>query len=370
MSRIVISGGGTGGHIYPAIGIAKELIEINPETEVVFIGGADRLESTLVPQHGFRFLPITVAGFPRKLTWRWIPVLYKVCSGLMKSLALLKNLNPSVVVGTGGYVCGPVLFAAVLLSIPTVIQEQNAAPGLTNRILARWAKAIYLAFETAGTHLPIEKTRVLGNPIRRTIGAAKRAREIYDSLGLDPERKTVFVMGGSQGAQPINQNLMDSLNDLAAFDQRVQFVHQTGKTDYEAVKACYQASSLRHLVQPYFDPIETIYSITDLMVCRAGGMTIAEITACGIPAIFVPLPTAAGDHQRLNALAIAEAGAGVVLDQRTLTGHKLAEEIIRIIDNPEEQQEMANQSCRLGNPHAGEEIAQSIFSFVKSNPQI
>ncbi len=370
MSRIVISGGGTGGHIYPAIGIAKELIQLDAETEVVFIGGADRLESTLVPQHGFRFLPISVAGFPRKLTWRWIPVVYKVCSGFVKSLWMLKSLKPSIVVGTGGYVCGPVLFAAVLLNIPTVIQEQNAAPGLTNRILARWAKAIYLAFETAGTHFPTEKTTVLGNPIRRTIGEAERTRETYDSLGLDPERKTVFVMGGSQGAQAINQNVMDALDDLAPFNQHLQFVHQTGKADYEVVKARYQQSSLRHLVQPYFDPIETIYSIADLMVCRAGGMTIAEITACGIPAIFIPLPTAAGDHQRLNAQAIAEAGGGVVLDQRTLTGHKLAEEIIRIIDNPEEQQGMANQSRQLGNPHAGEEIAQSIFSFVKSNPQI
>ena len=271
MSRIVISGGGTGGHIYPAIGIAKELLQLDAEAEVVFIGGADRLESSLVPQHGFRFRPISVAGFPRKLTWRWMPVVYKVCSGFAKSLSLLKNLKPSVVVGTGGYVCGPVLFAAVLLGIPTVIQEQNAAPGLTNRILARWAKVIYLAFETAATHFPVERTMVLGNPIRRTIGAAKRTRETYNSLGLDPERITVFVMGGSQGAQAINQNVMEALDDLAPFDQRLQFVHQTGKADYEAVQAYYQKSSLRHLVQPYFDPIETIYGIADLMVCRAGG---------------------------------------------------------------------------------------------------
>ena len=135
--------------------------------------------------------------------------------------------------GTGGYVCGPVLFAAVLLGIPTVIQEQNAAPGLTNRILGRWAKAIYLAFETAGTHFPTEKTVVMGNPIRRTIGAVKRTRETYDSLGLDPERKTIFVMGGSQGAQAINQNMMDALNDIVPFHQQLQFVHQTGEADYE-----------------------------------------------------------------------------------------------------------------------------------------
>ena len=365
MSQIVISGGGTGGHIYPAIGIAKELTQLDTAIEVTFVGGVDRLESTLVPQHGFRFLPISVAGFPRRLTWRWIPVVYKVCSGFAKSLWLLKNLKPGVVVGTGGYVCGPVLFAAVLLGIPTVIQEQNAAPGLTNRILARWAKAIYLAFETAGTHFSTEKTKVVGNPIRRTIGAVERDRETYEAFGLDAGRKTVFVMGGSQGAHAINQNVMDALDDLTPFQGQIQIVHQTGKADYKAVKACYSASSLRHLVQPYFDPIEAVYSIADLMVCRAGGMTIAEITACGIPAIFIPLPTAAGDHQALNAQAVAEVGGGVVLNQSTLTGSKLAEEIVRIITDPEKHRRMADQSRQLGNPHAGEEIAKSIYSFVK-----
>ena len=368
MPRIVISGGGTGGHIYPAIGIAKELMQLDTENEVVFVGGVDRLEATLVPQHGFRFLPISVAGFPRKLTWRWIPVVYKVCSGFIKSLWMLKNLNPSVVVGTGGYVCGPVLFAAVSLGIPTVIQEQNAAPGLTNRILARWAKTIYLAFETAGTHFPTEKTTVVGNPIRRTIGSVERDSETYSSLGLTPERKTVFVMGGSQGARSINQNVMDALDDLAPFHGRLQFVHQTGKDDYKAVRARYQTSAFRHLVQPYFDPIETIYSIADLMVCRAGGMTIAEITACGIPAVFIPLPTAAGDHQRLNAQAVTDAGGAVVLNQSTLTGCELAEEIVRILDNPEKQQQMAYQSRQLGNPGAGAEIAHSILALVKRNP--
>lgn len=367
MARIVISGGGTGGHIYPAIGIAKELIQLDTDTEVIFVGGVDRLESTLVPQHGFRFLPISVAGFPRKFTWRWIPVIYKVCSGLAKSFSLLRKLKPNIVLGTGGYVCGPVLFAAVLLGIPTVIQEQNAAPGITNRILARWAKTIYLAFETDSSLFPNEKTKVIGNPIRQTIGTAERIHETYDSLGLDPQRKTVFVMGGSQGAQAINQNVEDALDDLAPFNQQLQFVHQTGTADYKAVKARYETSSLRHVVQPYFDPIEMIYSIADLMVCRAGGMTIAEITACGIPAIFIPLPTAAGDHQKLNAQVIADAGAGIVLHQHKLTGSKLAKKIIEVIDNPEKHQRMANQSRKLGNPRAGEKIAQSILSLVENN---
>ncbi len=367
MSLIVISGGGTGGHIYPAIGIAKELTQLDTEIDVVFIGGVDRLESTLVPQHGFRFLPISVAGFPRKLAWRWIPVIGKVCSGFARSLWLLKNLKPSVVVGTGGYVCGPVLFAAVLLGISTLIQEQNAAPGLTNRILARWAKAIYLAFGTAATHFPVQKTKVIGNPIRRTIGAVERDCQTYEALELDPDRKTVFVMGGSQGAHAINQTVMDALNDLEPFHQQLQIIHQTGKADYKEVKARYIASSLRYLVQPYFDPIEAVYSITDLMVCRAGGMTISEITACGLPAIFIPLPTAAGDHQTLNARAVADAGGAIVLNQHILTGSELAREIVQIIADPQKHQRLANASCKLGNLHAGEDIAKSIYSIVMRN---
>lgn len=364
---IAISGGGTGGHIYPAIGIAKELVQLVPEIEIVFIGGRERLESTIIPQHGFRFLPIPVAGFPRKLTWRWLPVISQVFSGFVRSLWLLRKLKPSVMVGTGGYVCGPVLFAASLLGIPTVIQEQNAYPGLTNRILGRWAKAAYLAFETATAHFPTDIAKVTGNPIRRTIGSVKRERAIYEQLGLHPELKTLFVMGGSQGAQAINQIVVDALKNLDPLHQQLQIIHQTGKADYKEVKEHYRSSSLKHLVQPYFDPIEAVYSLADLMVCRAGGMTISEITACGIPALFIPLPTAAGDHQRLNAQAMADRGAGIVLEQAILTGTNLAEHAIQIITDPVKLQQMADASRQLGKPNAGEEIAKSIYALVKRN---
>ena len=364
MPLIIISGGGTGGHIYPAIGIAKELMQLDPAVEVLFIGAKDKLESTIVPEHGFRFLPISVAGFPRKLTWEWIPVIGKVCSGFVRALWLIKKWQPGVVVGTGGYVCGPVLFAAVLLGIPTVIQEQNASPGLTNRILARWAKAIYLAFEMAALHFPTDTAKVIGNPIRRTIGAGERNHEVYQKFGLDPDLKTVFVMGGSQGAHAINQTVMDAVSDLESFHQQFQIIHQTGQVDYKGVKSRYSVSALRHVVQPYFDPIEEVYRIADLMVCRTGGMTISEITACGIPAIFIPLPTATGDHQRLNAQAVADKGGGIVLDGRSLDGGELASEIVKIITDPEKHRRLANASRELGNPCAGEEIAKSIYSIV------
>ena len=364
MLRIVISGGGTGGHIYPAIGIAKELTLLDPEAEIVFIGGKDRLESTIVPQHGFRFFPISVAGFPRALTWRWAPVIGKTCVGLVKSLFLLKKLKPKVVVGTGGYVSGPPLFAAVLLGIPIVVQDQSVSPGITNRLLSRWAKAAYLAFDTAAVYFPSAVAKVTGNPIRRAVGAVKRVPGIYEKFGLNPHLKTVFVMGGSQGAHAINEVMTDALDELESFHQQLQIIHQTGSADYKAVNARYSRSSLQHMVQAYFDSIEEVYSIADLMVCRAGGMTVSEITACGIPAIFIPLRAMAGNNQGENARAVAEAGGGVVRDESELTGDKLAGEIIALITEPERRLRMADASLKLGKRNAGESIAKSICSLI------
>lgn len=367
MPLITISGGGTGGHIYPAIGIAKELISLNPTNEIVFIGGANRLESKIVPQHGFRFLSIPVAGLPRKLTWRWLPVIGQVGAGFVNSLCLLKRLKPSVVVGTGGYVSGPVLFAASLLGIPTIVQEQNAFPGLTNRILGRLAKSVYLAFESAATYFPVRVAKVTGNPTRRSIGAIKRSNATYERFALDANLKTVMVMGGSQGAHTINKMVIDALDRLAALNQQLQIIHQTGEKDYQEVTVAYKSSPLRHLVQPYFDSIESVYSVVDLMICRAGGMTISEVTACGIPAMFIPLPTAAANHQKLNAQAVADRGAGVVLNEQTTTGADIADWIIQIIADSAKLQQMATAARQLGNPKAGQEIAASINSLVKPN---
>ena len=366
MPLIVISGGGTGGHIYPAVGLAQAIVKLEPGFEICFIGGENRLESTIIPQHGFRFLPISVAGFPRKLTWKWFPVIGKTCRGFAQSLQFLGKLKPKVVVGTGGYVSGPVLFAASRLGVSTAIQEQNASPGLTNRILARWAKMAYLAFHSAADGFPAEIVKITGNPIRPQIASHASSSATYEKLGLDPSLKTIFVMGGSQGAHPINQIVINMLPELAPYHQHLQFVHQTGKIDYRQVREHYVGSPLKHLVQPYFDSIGEVYSITDLMVCRAGGMTISEITACGLPAIFVPLPSTPGNHQELNAQVIARSGAGVVLNQQTLTGRLLAEQIISITEDPRKQQQMSDASRQFGNPRASEEIAKSVLSLART----
>lgn len=370
--KVVIAGGGTGGHIYPAIGIAQALQRLDDTVEIVFIGGRDRLESKLIPQHGFRFVPISVAGFPRRLTLRWVSVLWKAFRGLIQSLNYIKKFKPDIVIGTGGYVSGPVLLAGLLYRIPIAIQEQNASVGLTNGVLARWAKMAYLAMETVRNREAFQHTtsvEVTGNPIRPAIASFQKSEATYHKFGLRPDRKTVFIMGGSQGAQAINSAVVDALPNLLKFADRLQIVHQTGAAEAQSVLKAYQSKfeshqEFRYCVQPFFDTIEEIYSIADVMVCRAGGMTVAEVTACGIPAIFIPLPSQTGNDQVLNARAVADEGGAVVLEQGNFTAESLVQNLVDIALDKNIHERMAAASQALGKPHASDDIAKSILSYA------
>lgn len=370
--KVVIAGGGTGGHIYPAIGIAQALHRLDTTVDIVFIGGAGKLESTLIPQHGFRFLPISAAGFPRRFTLQWLSVIWKVFRGITQSLRYIKELQPDVIIGTGGYVSGPVLFAGLLRKIPIAIQEQNASIGLTNGILARWASVAYLAMESVqenGSFRSTLRVEVTGNPIRPAITAFPKCEETYRKFGLDPNRKTIFVMGGSQGAHAINKAIVETLPYLVEFTDRIQIVHQTGAAEIDMVRATYDQELASHegflyCVQPFFDTVEEIYSIADVMVCRAGGMTVAEVTACGIPAIFIPLPSQTGNDQVLNARTVAKHGAAVVLEQGAFTVEGLVENLINMTLNGDTHQQMVTASRTLGKPHASDDIAKSILSYA------
>ena len=370
--KIVIAGGGTGGHIYPAIGIAQALQRLDGTVDIVFIGGSDKLESTLVPQHGFRFLPISVAGLPRRLTLQWFPAIWKAFHGVIQSLRYMKELKPDAVIGTGGYVSGPVLLAGLLCKIPIAIQEQNASVGLTNGILARWAEVAYLAVESVRESNSFRHTtriEVTGNPIRPAITAFPRRADTYSRFGLSPERKTIFVMGGSQGAHAINEAIVGALPHLVEFSDQIQIVHQTGAMEVEKVQAAYDRTiasreGFLYCVKSFFDTVEEIYSIADVMVCRAGGMTIAEVTACGIPAIFIPLPSQTGNNQVLNAHTVAEAGAAVVLEQGTFTVDILVKNLINMTLDGNIHEWMVTASRALGKPYASDDIAKSILSYA------
>jgi len=369
---VVLAGGGTGGHIYPAIGIAQALQRLDDTVDIVFVGGAGKLESTLVPKHGFRFLPISVAGFPRRITLQWFPVIWKALRGLTQSLQYMTQLKPDVVIGTGGYVSGPVLLAALLRRIPIVIQEQNASVGLTNGILARWAKAVYLAMASARKDNALRHTKhieITGNPIRPAIAEFPRRDETYKKFGLSPDLKTVFVMGGSQGARAINAAVVTALPHLLEFAKHIQIVHQTGAAEAETVQTEYEKhtrshTEFLHCVRPFFDTVEEIYSIADVMICRAGGMTVAEVTACGIPAIFIPLPSQTGNDQVLNAHSVAKAGAAVVMEQGKFTAETLVDKLINVLLDINTHERMVTASRALGKPHASDDIAKSILSHV------
>ncbi len=370
--KIVIAGGGTGGHIYPAIGIAQALQCLDANVDIAFIGGSNKLESTLVPQHGFRFLPISVAGFPRRLTLQWFPTIWKVFHGLIQSLRYMKALKPDIVIGTGGYVSGPVLLAGLLCKIPIAIQEQNASVGLTNGILARWADVAYLAMESTREHNSFRRTthiEITGNPIRPAIAAFPRCEETYRNFGLHPDRKTIFVMGGSQGAHAINEAIVDALPHFIEYADQIQIVHQTGAMEVGKVQDAYDRTLASHegflyCVKPFFDTVEEIYSIADVMVCRAGGMTVAEVTACGIPAIFIPLPSQTGNDQVLNAHTVAEKGAAVVLEHGTFTVEVLVKNLTKIILDRNTHERMVTASQALGKPNASNDIAESILSRI------
>ncbi len=384
VNRIVLAGGGTGGHIYPAIGIAQALQRLNPEVDLVFIGGDDRLESTLVPQQGYQFLPIKVEGFPRSFTLKWIPVIIKVIKGLLQSIKHLKRFKPEVVIGTGGYVSGPVLFAGWLLDIPITIQEQNVTPGLTNSILSCFAKAAFLALPPKTHRFPENIIQITGNPIRPEITECSRTDEIYSKYSLDPNLTTVFVMGGSQGARAINSAMINAspliaervkniqqnkdnghfMSIIGAKTKQIQIVHQTGESDVEDVKEAYSKHGIPHHTRPFFNQVEEVYCIADLMICRAGGMTVSEVTACGIPAIFIPLPAAIGNNQVQNAETVVNAGAATMLEQDTLKHDVLVNEFFRIITDTETFQEMRSSSLSLGRPFAGDMIAKSIYELT------
>ncbi len=361
MPRFVITGGGTGGHIYPGIAIAKALLQLEPKAKIKFIGGKNQRESVIVPKSGFDFESILVQGFPRSLSLKWFKVLVKVPMGFFKSLSILKRFNPDVVIATGGYVSGPVALAGLFLGIPVVIQEQNTMPGIANRIIGLWAKKIFLSFSEAKASFASSKTYITGNPIRSEITTAVDSRE---KLGLDKKKLTVTFIGGSQGARSINLAVMEALKYLTDYASRIQIIHQTGETDFSMIKEAYERSPILSIVQPFFYSIEEVYSSTDLVVCRSGAMTLAEITACGLPAILVPYPYAAGNEQALNAKVLQDKGAAIVINDNQLTGNLLANTLISLIEDKEKLSEMALKSRSLGKPDAGQKIAKEVMTLI------
>jgi UDP-N-acetylglucosamine--N-acetylmuramyl-(pentapeptide) pyrophosphoryl-undecaprenol N-acetylglucosamine transferase len=361
--KLLIAAGGTGGHIFPAVAVAEELKRIEPDSEVLFVGSRDRLEAKLIPKLGFPFTSIRTAALPRRISTRIFAAARDLSLGLLQACGIIRSFKPNCALITGGYVCAPVALAGMISGVPVFIQEQNAVPGLANRVAGRWARRVFLGFEEAAGWFDRAKTTVTGNPIRFHKPLSRQL--VAEQLKLDVNLKTLFVMGGSQGASAINEAMIAALPSLEGIADKVQIIHQTGDRDHGRVLEAYRRTPLRYLVRPFFDEMYPLYSIADLMLCRAGGMTIAEITAFGIPAVLVPFARATNDHQTLNAMSLQQRGAGVVIPERELSPERLARTIKGIILDEARLSEMSHASRLLGNPLAAKMIADSILSDVR-----
>ena len=369
MRRVIISGGGTGGHIYPAITIARPIADIEP-TEFLYVGSKIGLENTLIPNEGIPFVTIDVRGLERKISFRNLVTLGKTAGSLLRAEQIIHKFKPDVVIGTGGFVCGPVLLAASLSGIPTLVQEQNVIPGVTNTILSRFVKCVALGYEEAADRFKRKDILVYtGNPVRKDIltGTRDHGRAL---LGLDPDKFTLLVAGGSRGARSIN-NAMIEVHRYFRDSRDIQILHVTGDHEYDRVvgqlegidgKGRYGEGS--HII-PYLHHMPEALAAADLAVYRAGAVGLAELTVRGLPAILIPYPYAAEDHQRYNAQALVMCGAAKMILDKMLTGRELLEEIVHLKNDPEALKRMARASKSKGRPQAAHDIAELALSIAK-----
>jgi UDP-N-acetylglucosamine--N-acetylmuramyl-(pentapeptide) pyrophosphoryl-undecaprenol N-acetylglucosamine transferase len=368
--RIIISGGGTGGHIYPALAIVKELERLANPAEILFVGTKEGLESDIVPKEGYRLKTIEVGSLERQLSWRNVQTLAKTVGGIWQSRSILQEFQPDIVIGTGGYVCGPVLLMASLLKIPTLIQEQNAIPGVTNKILARFVDKIAVGYAEAIPRFPVaRKVVVTGNPIRSDVMEITRDQGQRE-LGLDPDKLTLLVSGGSRGAQSINKAAI-LVSKVLAERAGIQVLHVTGKSDYNNIVGLYNQIGIEPekngniSIRPYLYNMPHALAAADLAVFRAGAIGLAELTARGIPSVLVPYPYAAENHQEHNARVLETNGAALVIRDADLTGEHLLSAIEGLLADPQKRLAMAEASKAMGRPYAAQRIAEMAIAQAR-----
>ncbi|WP_223066370.1 undecaprenyldiphospho-muramoylpentapeptide beta-N-acetylglucosaminyltransferase [Paenibacillus caui] len=361
--RIVLSGGGTGGHIYPALAVAKQFSEEDPDAEFLYIGGTRGLESKLVPKENIRFEAIEITGFRRKLSMDNVKTVLRFIKGVGRSKQLLKEFKPDAVIGTGGYVCGPVVYAAAKLGIPTIIHEQNAVPGLTNKFLSKYVSTVAVSFEGTEQAFPNAKhVMYTGNPRATTVFKADKERG-FASLGLAPGSKMVLVAGGSRGAKAINEAMIE-MSLLTEKLPDVHFVYVTGESYYEATlqeirrKAGRMPSRVH--VLPYIHNMPEVLAATTVIAGRSGASFLAEITSLGIPSILIPSPNVTNNHQEKNARSLEQAGAASVILESALSGQSLFAEVQRIVKDDYKRQEMAEAARTMGKPDSAHVIVQQL----------
>lgn len=359
--KFILSGGGTGGHIYPAVAIANELKSRFPDSEILFVGASDKMEMQKVPQAGYKIIGLWIAGIQRRLTLDNAMFPLKLISSLWKSGKIVKEFKPDVVIGTGGFASGPLLKAAAGMGVPTVIQEQNSYPGITNKWLAGKAKKICVAYEGLERFFPASKIILTGNPVRQDIiGVEEKKEEAIRYFGLDPNKKTLLVLGGSLGSRRINQLLAKELTWLLA--QNVQVIWQCGKFYFEEYRHLGDKEDVK--VLSFIDRMDLVYAAADVVISRSGASSVSELCIVGKPVIFIPSPNVAEDHQTKNAQAIVDKDGALVLKEAQLD-IQFQPVFQDLITNTEKQQRLGENIKQLAKVNATKDIVDEIIKLLR-----
>ncbi len=359
---IMISGGGTGGHVFPAIAIANALQVQAPGISIRFVGATGKLEMEKVPEAGYPIDGLWISGLQRKLSVRNLSFPFKLLSSLWKSNRLLARYKPAVVVGVGGYASGPLGYMAARRGIPVVLQEQNSFPGITNRLLASKAALICVAYEGMERFFPADKVLLLGNPVRQGItGEGVLPVDGRAFFGLDPQRPTLLVVGGSLGARTINESIAHQISKL--MDSGVQVIWQTGKLYFDQYKSLQETYQGRLVIMPFIREMDKAYAGADIVVSRAGAIAVSELCLVGKPVILVPSPNVAEDHQRKNAEALVGQDAAVMVLDRDAK-EELVPVVLQLFSDPARQAALSAAISKLGLPHAAAAIAEQILTIV------
>lgn len=366
--KVIISGGGTGGHIFPAISIANALKNKYQDAEILFVGAKGKMEMQKVPQAGYKIVGLPVAGFQRKKIWKNISLPFKLLSSMMQAKKIIKDFFPDIVIGVGGYASGPILRSAVSQKIPTLIQEQNSYPGVTNKILAGGVNSICVAYENMDRWFPANKIVFTGNPIRQNISLLEEniteiKEKALTTFGLVTDKPIVLVVGGSLGALTINESIINRLEYFVHND--VQLIWQTGKWFFEKAKDAVSKLNTNNIkVYEFIYEMDQAYSLADVIISRAGAIAISELCVIGKPCILIPSPNVSEDHQTKNANTLVSKTAAIMvkdIDAR----EKLIEELDKLINNPSLQKQMSENILKLGIRDADKRIVEQIDNILK-----
>ena len=366
--KIIITGGGTGGHIYTGISLARTFQKKDSKNEIIFVGTDHGMEAELIPREGFQFHALKVKGIRREICLESFYAIILFFVSLVTALKLIKKIKPDVVIGTGGYVSGSVALISSMSGIPTFIHEQNAIPGITNKFLSLTCRKVFISFSESKDYFwKKEKTVYLGNPVRENIWQGNKD-ELIRKTNLVDSKKTILVFGGSKGARTISHTFLDCLNMIdESHWGHWQIIIISGKDDYTLIKEKLVQSKFKENMHvfPYLYKIENAYDLADLVICRAGATTVAEITAKGLPAILIPYPYATGDHQLFNARLLQKKKAAVVITERELTEKRLAEEVSGFMEDEKKITIFTQNSRSVGNRKAAEDIVNLIYDNIK-----